>query len=358
VLVEKPMALDEHDCRRMVDAAADAKRVLQVCHVYRYSTLFSRLHEVVASGELGKVVTIQLSENVAYWHYAHSYCRGHTRRSDVPMLLQKSCHDLDLVHWLAGAPPVRVSSFLRPTELRAENAPPDAPERCIDGCPHAATCPYDAVAMYAELKPMLQDLEMAEQPFGLRRAARLMRRYRPLLQRLPLRAVREMFEWRRWPVSPITADYSLAGIEQSLRTTRWGRCVYRIGDNDQPSSQTVSILFANGVNAAFTMHGNSYRTMRAVRIDGTRGSAFGHLYALDGDLTVVDHKSGRRRHARLPPTYDGHGGGERKLTIDFLRAVRGEGDPLTAARDAFESHRIAFAAMQSAASGAAVELRA
>ena len=65
--------------------------------------MFARLAEVIASGELGKVLTIQLSENVAFWHYAHSYVRGHTRNSVVPWLLQKSCHDLDLLQWFAGA---------------------------------------------------------------------------------------------------------------------------------------------------------------------------------------------------------------------------------------------------------------
>ena len=115
VLLEKPMALDEVDCRRIVEAAAAADRSVAVCHVYRHSHLFRRLHEVIESGALGDVLTIQLSENVAYWHYAHSYVRGHTRRSEVPWLLQKSCHDLDLLSWIAGAPAAQVSSFLRRT---------------------------------------------------------------------------------------------------------------------------------------------------------------------------------------------------------------------------------------------------
>ena len=77
---------------------------------------------------LGDVMSIQLSENVAFWHYAHSYARGHTRNSRVPWLLQKSCHDLDLLQWFAGAPATTVSSFIRPTELTEANAPEGAPE--------------------------------------------------------------------------------------------------------------------------------------------------------------------------------------------------------------------------------------
>ncbi len=105
VLLEKPIALTEADCVRLAEAADEAGRVLAICHVYRYSHLFSKLHDEIESGALGDVVAIAQSENVSFWHYAHSYVRGLTRRSDVPWLLQKSCHDLDLIAWMAGAAP-------------------------------------------------------------------------------------------------------------------------------------------------------------------------------------------------------------------------------------------------------------
>ncbi|MFM7068537.1 MAG: Gfo/Idh/MocA family protein, partial [Actinomycetes bacterium] len=158
VLLEKPMALAEDDCERIVEAADAAGVTLGVCHVYRFSHLFAELHRLVAAGAVGDVVTVQQSENVSFWHYAHSYVRGHTRRSDVPWLLQKSCHDLDLISWIAGAPALRVVSFLRPTELTDANAPEGSPEFCAEGCPHASTCPYDAVSIYKDLDPVLGDL--------------------------------------------------------------------------------------------------------------------------------------------------------------------------------------------------------
>lgn len=357
VLLEKPMALSEDDAVRIVDAATSADRVVAVCHVYRYSHLFSALHRVIRSGEIGDVVSIQLAENVAFWHYAHSYVRGHTRNSRVPWLLQKSCHDLDLLSWMAGAPAASVSSFIRPTELTAAHAPPDAPEHCIEGCPHAASCPYDAVATYRDLTPVLSDLAMAERPVGLGVAARGLRAVRPRLMDSGLPdAAKQQLAWWRWPVAAVTDDHTPEGLDHALRTSRWGRCVYRVDDNDQPSAQTVSIRFANGVLANFTLQSVSHRTMRTVRVNGTRGSAWGELRALDGWLEVADHRTGRVRRETVPTAYDGHGGGERPLFRDVLRAIRTGTQPSVSARDSLESHRIAYAAMESARSGAIVDL--
>lgn len=356
VLLEKPMALDEADCVRLVEAAEAADRILGVCHVYRFSHLFDRLHQVVRSGVLGRVLSIQQSENVAWWHYAHSYVRGHTRRSDVPWLLQKSCHDLDVISWLADDRAVEVSSFLRPTELTDANAPDGAPTHCIEGCPHQPECPYDAVALYRDLRPLLGDLTHTRRPLGLSTVAGVAQRALPALRRVPVEPVRRATEWWRWPVSAVTDDHTPEGLDEALRTTRWGRCAWKVGDNDQPSAQATQIRFANDVVASFLLQSSSHRSMRYVRVDGTEGSAFGHLFALDGELSVADHRTGRVHHERLPPAYDGHGGGERPLFLDFLAAVRDGRAPRTSARASLESHRIAFAAMRSAATGETVTL--
>ena len=356
VLLEKPMALDEADCVRIVEAARTADRIVAVCHVYRFSHVFAALHRVISSGALGEVVSIQLSENVAYWHYAHSYVRGHTRNSRVPWLLQKSCHDMDLLAWLAGSHAEAVSSFLRPTELTEANVPEGAPEYCIEGCPHAQQCPYDAVATYRELTPMLSDLAMTERPVGLGPGAKALKVILPKLREADIADSARRLQWWRWPVGAVTDDHTPEGLDHALRTTRWGRCAYRVGDNDQPSAQTVSIRFANGVLANFTLQSNSHRTMRAVRVNGTRGSAWGELRALDGWLKVADHLTGKVRNERIPTAYDGHGGGEMPLFRDFLQALRTGTEPLVSAADSVESHRIAFAAMQSAAGGDVVDL--
>ncbi len=357
VLLEKPMALCEADCRRLVEVSEKTGRILQVCHVIRYAPLFVALERTIRSGELGDVVAIQHSENVSYWHYAHSYCRGNWRNvaESSPMILAKSCHDMDLLYWLAGAEPDRLSSLARPTELCAENVPDGAPLHCIDGCAHAQSCPYDAVAMYREMLPMLRDLEKTARPMLLGELFRLVRRWRPLLEKMPFEALRKSAHWTGWPVSVISDDVSPAGIDRALRSTRYGRCVYRVGDNDQVSSQTVSVLFSNGVNASFSMHSTSHREGREIRVDGTRGSAVGRFYLLEQRLDVSDHKTGAVRTVKYPLSFAPHGGGDFRLFAGFLAAVRGEAEPVTSARESLQSHLMAFAADRAQREGVVME---
>jgi predicted dehydrogenase len=342
VLLETPMAVAEADCEGLALASEQSGKLLQICHVLRYSPLYRAVKQTIESGEIGDVLTIQHSENVSYWHYAHSYCRGHwrNRAESSPMILAKSCHDLDLLYWLSGAPPVRLTSIERPTQLCEKNAPPDAPDYCIEGCPHAGTCPYDAVAMYRDLTPLLLDLRKkshadrddegdAEGAVELPRAT----------------------GWKGWPVAVMTADTTPEGVERGLRETRYGRCVYRVGDNDQPSSQHVDIQFANAVNASFTMHSTSHREGRETRIDGTRGSLVAGFYNTEQHAVVHDHKSGRQRKLSLESLAGPHGGSDFLLFRAFLTALRGEGPAETTVHESLWSHRMAFAADRCAREG-------
>lgn len=341
VLLEKPMAVDEARCEALVAASQRTGRLLQVCHVLRYAPLFEAIKYVIDSGEIGEIVTIQHSENVSYWHYAHSYCRGNwrNRAESSPMILAKSCHDLDLLYHLAGAPPRRLTSLERPTLLCADNAPEGAPAYCIEGCRHAETCPYDAVAMYQHLTPLLLDLKRQSDWRAIDAAAD------------PPRAT----GWKGWPISAITTDPSPEGVEHALRTTTYGRCVYRVGDNDQPSSQNVDIQFANGINASFTMHSTSHREGRETRIDGTRGSLAAGFYNSEQLLTVSDHKSGRTRRVELALESGTHGGADARLFAAFVSALRGDSLPLTTASESLWSHRMAFAADRAAREGKLIQ---
>jgi predicted dehydrogenase len=338
VLLEKPMATSEADCERLVAASEASGRLLQICHVLRYAPLYAAIKQVIDSGEIGRVVTIQHSENVSYWHYAHSYARGHwrNRAASSPMVLAKSCHDLDLLHWLAGAPPVRLTSLERPTELCEANAPPDAPAFCIEGCRHADSCPYDAVAMYRDLTPLLLDLRMRTRMA----AATGVAADADAASGDPPRAR----GWTGWPVSVLTADTTPESVDRALRESRYGRCVYRVGDNDQPASQSVDVLFANGVNAGFSMHSTSHREGRETRIDGTRGTLVAGFYTLEQFAEVTHHKSGRTRTLPLTPETGLHGGADPKLFRAFLAALCGEAPAATTARESLWSHRMAFAA--------------
>lgn len=152
VLCEKPMSPDKKEIIEMGEMAKKYDRILSVCHVLRYSPFFSKLKELLEEGKIGRLMTIQHMEEVGYWHQAHSFVRGNWRNAEEssPMILQKCCHDMDIMLWLADSKCESLSSFGELSYFTEENAPEGAPAYCLDGCPHRDEC-----AFYADRKSVV-----------------------------------------------------------------------------------------------------------------------------------------------------------------------------------------------------------
>ena len=352
VLLEKPMAPTEEECRLMAEAAREAGVELRVCHVLRYTPFFSAIKRCLDSGAIGEVAAIQLSENVGYWHFAHSFVRGSWRRArdSNPLILAKSCHDMDILSWLAGSPARSVQSSGSLSFYRPEKAPPGAPERCLAGCPRSGDCPWEATRLYLHGTPMLQSYR--DSPVA---ALRLLAR----VATAPL--IRGRLDWREWPASVISEDPSPKARLEALRTGPYGRCVFRC-DNDVVDRQSVGLSFENGVEASFCLHGFSFEEARRIRVDGSKGSLEGR-FGLSGSLLVLhEHRSGRRRTLLRRADLGGHGGGDAGLmeaffaSIEAKKAGRSPAEPLTSAEASLASHRICFAAERSRLEGRSVRL--
>lgn len=362
VLLEKPMATTLAGCVQLVEAAERTGRLLQICHVLRYTPFFTTLHEILEAGRLGEIITVEHRENVAYWHMAHSYVRGNWRNSTLesPMILAKCCHDLDILFWNLG-PVAKLSSSGSLKHYRAENAPPGAPARCTDGCPVAATCPWYAPRLYIELQPLLEIAERSGK-YLERWGARLLRRH-PQLARTLRRwspALDRALDYRGWPISVLTEDTSLEGRWEALRTGPYGRCVYHC-DNDVVDHQVVTLTLESGATAVLVMHGHAHREGRTMRYDGTRATLRGCFYAEEQVLELHDHLTGAVevwRPGRRLRTVSGHGGGDEGLMRAFVRAVRERGPALTTARAALESHLLAFAAEEARLTNTVIEMSA
>jgi predicted dehydrogenase len=319
VLLEKPMAVTPQDCVRLVQAGERAGRLLAICHVLRYTALFTTLHDVIRSGRLGDIVTIEHRENVVYWHMAHSFVRGswgNAGRSS-PMILAKCCHDLDILAWMMQDQPVRrVQSFGSLLHYRRENAPPGAPARCTDGCPVADRCAFYAPRLYLNM------------------------------------------DRTDWPITTITDDLSYEGRLRALQTGPYGRCVYQ-ADNDVVDHQVVNMEHANGAISTLVMHGHSHQEGRTMRYDGTRATL--RATALAGaqpEITVHDHLGDSVERIPLREGGEGgHGGGDGGMMRAFAHAVR---DPragvLTSVRTSLESHLLAFAAERARITGETVDM--
>jgi predicted dehydrogenase len=313
VLLEKPMATTLADCVRLAQTAERTQRLLQICHVLRYTAFFSTLHDIITSGRLGDIITIEHRENVSYWHMAHSYVRGNWRNSEIesPMILAKCCHDLDILYWNLG-PCVQLNSFGSLIHYRAENAPKGAPTRCTDGCPVADDCPWYAPRLY-------------------------------------------LHDYAGWPVSVISEDTSLEARRRALEAGPYGRCVYHC-DNNVVDHQTVNMEFENGATGVLFMHGHSHEEGRTMRYDGTRATLRGTISGVRNLIEIHDHLTGRVEKMDFAGGIIGHGGGDEGVMTAFVKALRDPGTALTTARESLESHLMAFAAEQARVDDAIVSM--
>ena len=144
ILLEKPIACSLEDCLEIETAQKQYGCKVVVSHVLRYTPFYSGIKEVLDRGDIGEIVSINASENVAYWHQAHSFVRGPWRNSDesVPMIVAKCCHDMDIIRWFMGKKCRKVSSFGGLSYFIEKNAPKESAAYCSD-CP-INDCIYNA----------------------------------------------------------------------------------------------------------------------------------------------------------------------------------------------------------------------
>jgi len=360
VLLEKPMATTLADCVHLVQTAERMGRLLQICHVLRYTPFFSTLHEIVTSGRLGRVVTVEHRENVSYWHMAHSYVRGNWRKSSIesPMILAKCCHDLDVLFWNLGACQ-RLSSSGSLLHYRPENAPAGAPQFCMDGCPAADECPWYAPRLYLEIIPLLRVAR--DSPVWWEHLAASLALDHPKVAGMAKSLVPgygKALDYRSWPLSVISEDTSLESRRKALENGPYGRCVYRC-DNDVVDHQVVNMELESGTTVVLVMHGHSHREGRTMRYDGTRATLFGEYYANEQEIQIHDHLTGRVEVIRPEVGAvggTGHAGADWALLAGFIRALRGSTPALTTARQSLESHLMAFAAEEARVKGTVIAM--
>ncbi|MFZ2905340.1 MAG: Gfo/Idh/MocA family oxidoreductase [Cyclobacteriaceae bacterium] len=303
VLLEKPISPSEKECRDILDLTKKTGRIVAVCHVLRYAPYFVKLRELMRSGAIGEIISVQHLEPIEHVHMSHSYVRGnwHNSKQTTPIILAKSCHDLDILRWMIGKPSKSIHAFGDLKWFTKKNAPEGSTARCTDGCKIESECPYSALEIYYRKRHYNYVFDLPED-------------------------------------KEKQAEYVL----DRLKTTNYGRCVYRM-ENDQPDHYITNILFDNNITASFSMEAFTSYEGRRTRVMGSHGDIVGNMTS----FTITNFKSGKKEEWK--ETTDGHGGGDWRLVENWVQAVAQHNPTLLTSTidQSIESHIMGFMAEES-----------
>ena len=312
LLLEKPVSNQYSECVEIANAAKEKGTKILVCHVLRYTPFFMAIKKMIDDNKIGKVLSVHHSENVGHLHQSHSFVRGNWGNSQTSsfMLLQKSCHDMDIIQWLVGSPCKKVHSFGSLSYFTRENAPEGSPEYCYEGCPHKDTCHYDATVLYSK----------------------------------------DSNEWFAGHALQ-KADATEEDYINLQRNTQYGKCVFKC-DNDVVDHQVVNLEFESGAVASFNMCAFN-EGGRFIRIMGTEGEIYGS--AKNNTLEYFSFKTGEKTtfdaasNDLTDSIVHGHGGGDEGIveTLYKYLAEGYESDQLSLIDISTKNHLIAFAAEKS-----------
>ncbi|MCB9260697.1 MAG: Gfo/Idh/MocA family oxidoreductase [Ignavibacteriales bacterium] len=309
VLLEKAIAQSWEQCQNILNQSKKNNGIVGICHVLRYTPYFNKMREVIQTGEIGDVISIQHLEPIGNIHFSHSFVRGNWRneKESTPSLLSKSCHDLDIIYWLLDKKCKQVSSFGSLNYFNKANSPMGSAKKCTGGCEVESKCTYSAKRIY--------------------------------------------FDKKEWGVSHLIdlQPWDSEKVMKALNEGPYGNCVFQ-NDNDVVDHQIVNMVFEDNTTAAFSMEAHTSYSGRRTRIMGTLGDIIGD----ENNLTVSNFNTRESitfQSSELKNQFSssGHGGGDHGLLFNFLNAVYHNDSSLLSStiENSMESHYIGFKAEES-----------
>lgn len=302
LLLEKPIANNAEDCMAIYEASQKYDKKVVVCHVLRYTPFYSTVKRIIDSGKLGEVVTIHASENVGYFHQAHSFVRGPWRNKaqSSPMILAKCCHDMDIIRYLMGERCLSVNSYGDLFYFKKENAPNGAAKYCSK-CSHT-DCIYKAQTLY-----LSEESDFFANYFTIK-------------------------------------EHTRENILTDLEGTQYDRCVYQ-SDNDVVDHQVTIMRFEKGKTACHTMTAFSKEIYRDLKIHGTKAELVGVVEKNELEIRYFGDGVEKIEIDTSAANVGGHMGGDFFMMNSLYRALNGEkAEGITYLDVSIESHLMSFAA--------------
>ncbi|KAL5001114.1 hypothetical protein BDV10DRAFT_199395 [Aspergillus recurvatus] len=380
ILCEKPLALSLDDCLSVYAAYTRQPRsIFSIGHVLRYSPHNLLLRRLVREEKvIGDIVSVEHTEPVGYWHFAHSYVRGNWRRETENgdgSLLTKSCHDVDFLLWLvegAVAPPTPTSIFTSPgisggdgdgkrelklrtvssTGYLTQFTPSQKPSAAgsatnCTSCPIERECTYSAIRIYRDkqlrngktgwpVKIVCPDIEdYLPSPYG--------KKSKDTENGNVENGDGDLSAAESHLLSTLQQDYDEDTPDEIIKRRPWyGRCVWE-SDNDVVDDQFVTLSWdvlpssppsfqtnsrpktkgkAPGITATLHMIAPTQaQCVRRGRIYGTHGE----ITYTSSSITIYTFADNETRIMDIPKQppeeEEAHGGGDYGLARGFVGAV-------------------------------------
>lgn len=305
LLLEKPIANSKDECLRIYEASQKYNRKVIVCHVLRYSPFYSTIKEIIDSGKIGEVVSIHASENVGYFHQAHSFVRGPWNNSikSSPMILAKCCHDMDIFRYLVNEKCISVNSLGSLYFFNEKHAPINSANYCSD-CPHK-DCLYNAQNLYINT------------------------------------------DARSFAGYFANGELNDENILKCLHHSDYDRCVFK-SDNDVVDHQVTIMNFANGKTVCHTMSAFSKTIYRDIKIFATKAQLLGKM---EDNRVEIKYFNGFDETIEIDiskATVGGHNGSDFYMMNSLFEALNGNNSFGISFLDvSLESHLMCFAAEES-----------
>jgi predicted dehydrogenase len=316
------MTVDDASCRRIVDTQRQTGRSCRVTFNYRYSPPRTQVKDLLMSGVIGDVLSVDFHWMLNTMHGADYFRRWHaSKRMSGGLMVHKATHHFDLVNWWLSALPVSVYAngkreFYTP-KMAARMGLKGPHERCRT-CPEKQACGFELdLAANANLKRLYVDNEHHDGYFR-------------------------------------------------------DRCVFR-ADIDIEDTMNVIVTYDNSVTLSYSLNAFNAWEGYAIVFNGTRGRIEHKIeeqISISGDGSVPGAIKGDGTYIRIyplrQPAYEvpvwtgkgGHGGGDDVMLRELFSGERVADKYLRAAdqRSGAYSVLVGVAANRSIASGQPVRI--
>ena len=295
IVLEKPIATTIEDCAAMWQAYQKAgSPPLSVGFVLRYTAFYRAVRRILDSGEIGQILSIEAAEMLGA-PLTSLFVRTWRRWDKLTgsFILEKCCHDMDLLTWFVGVPAKHVSSFATRTRFVPN---PQAAMHCCE-CSLKNYCRYSALS----INPYIMNVS------------------------------------GRHEVEALIPSGDL--------------CVFN-SEKDVPDHQVVNIEFENGVLAAFTACMDQLKTTRTLKINATDGQIVGDFS--EDCLEVRKHSENdgvydhQKRQVKIEHDDSGHHGGDSVISNQIKAMLLDQPvPPLAGLKEGIEACLLVFAAERS-----------